>query len=105
MTRNVANEGMVKRAQDNEKLRRDNELSDLRSLLELPQGRRFLQRLLDRAKVFESIWEQNSRIYYNAGQQDFGHFIMGEIWEAKPDAYTQMIREAEARKLQGEINE
>ena len=72
---------------------RRSDMKDLREILELSAGRRFLWRLLERAGAFRSIWEQSARIHYNAGQQDFGHFIMGEITEANEELLFQMMRE------------
>jgi len=61
---------------------RELELSDIRAVLKTAEGRRVLWRLLDMAAPFRSIWEQSARIHYNAGKQDFGHFIMSEMEEA-----------------------
>lgn len=72
---------------------RNAELKDLREVLATTQGRRVFWRLLEKSACFHSIWEQSARIHYNAGQQDFGHFIMGEIEEANQELLFQMMRE------------
>lgn len=69
------------------------QLDDVRAILDVPEGRRFLWRMLAKCKVNESIFEPNSRIAYNAGVQDVGHFILGEIVKARPEAYLQMMVE------------
>lgn len=92
--KNAADESQVKAAEVKEKLGRDRELSDLAILLALPEGRRFIWRLLVKAGAFRSVWEPSARIHFNAGQQDFGHYIIGEVEDANQEAFFQMMREA-----------
>lgn len=95
LVKNAADEEQVKEAARKEKYRRDVDLEDVKTLLGLPQGRRFIWRLLKQTKVFESVWSPSAQIHYNAGRQDFGHFIMGEVVKANPDALVQMMKESE----------
>ena len=90
---NIGEESDVKNIKKKADEVRVQELEDIRFLLKNIQGRRFAWRLLAEAGVFLSIWEQSSRIHYNAGKQDFGHFIQAEINEADIELYFQMIRE------------
>lgn len=95
LVRNAADPDQVSRATEKEKLGRDLELDDLCKVLATESGRRFLWRMLKRARVFETVWEQSARIHYNSGQQDFGHFIMSEIIDANEESYFLMMREAQ----------
>jgi len=88
---NAADRKQVGEAKRKEKDRRKQEREDLQALLALPEGRRFLWRLLTECKVFGSIWEGSAKIHYNAGQQDFGHFLLAEIGEADEDALCHVI--------------
>ena len=97
---NIADAGSVKKAESKEKRRRENELNDLRFVLGTPQGRRFVWRILERTKVFESIWHPSAQIHYNAGQQDFGHYLFGEIAEAEETAILQMMQESKRQKME-----
>lgn len=97
--KNAADEEQVKQARSREKRIRERELSDIRYLLQSPQGRRFLWKLMGRCKTFESIWEPSAKIHFNAGQQDLGHFIMAEIIEADENSLLQMMKESK----QGEM--
>ena len=97
--KNAADEQQVREAEKKQKLRRDQELDDLKKILTMDAGRRLVWRLLGRARVFESVWEQSAKIHYNAGQQDFGHFIMSEVIEAGPEFLLRMMQES---KQQGE---
>lgn len=92
----VANAGspsQVKRAEREAKFRRETELAELRELLKDRKFRNFVFRFLTYTKVYNSIFEQSSKIYYNAGQQDVGHFLMAEIVEADQPLYLQMLKE------------
>lgn len=95
---NTADEAKVKESGQRSKLRRETELDDVRKVLAMDAGRRLIWRLLERAKVFASVWDQSSRIHYNAGQQDFGHFVMGEVVEAGPEYLLQMMQENKEKK-------
>lgn len=75
----------------------EQQLDDLRSLLDTEWGRRFIWRLLDHCKIHASVFEPNSKMAYNSGVQDVGHFILGEVMQARPEAYIQMMREHQER--------
>lgn len=93
MMANLADKGQVGRMEAVARRRRDRELNDIRAVMSSESGRRFVWRLLDRAKVFGSVWHPSALIHYNSGQQDFGHFIMSEITESSEDAFVQMMKE------------
>ena len=94
MVKNVADENQIAEAERKARDSRKVQLSDIRFILDSKQGRRFIWRLLEEAKVFGSIWEQSAKIHYNAGKQDFGHYILGELTEARPEALLQMMQDA-----------
>lgn len=95
--RNVADPSQVAQASEKEKFGRDLELDDLRFILATQQARRVFWRLLKYAGVHESIWEPSAKIHYNAGRQDFGHFIESEIIEADEEFLFQMMKESQER--------
>ena len=93
LVKNAASERQVKKAKDKELSKRDLELNDLRSVLELPEGRRVMWRLMEHCRVFGSIWESSAKIHYKSGQQDIGHFIMAEIVDANEKYLFEMMKE------------
>lgn len=93
LVQNAADKAQVRKARKKEGYDRILELTDLRTILNQPQGRRVMWRILEQAKIFGSIWDGSARIHYNAGQQDFGHFIMSEIIAADPEFFYTMMRE------------
>lgn len=80
--------------------KRDRELNDLRKVLRTPEGRRVIWRLLEEAKIFQSVFTGNSGTYYKAGYSDFGRFILSEVLEANKNAFTQMMNEAWSERSQ-----
>ena len=93
LVKNAANEKQVKKAEKKEISTRDLELKDLKEVLETPSGRRVMWRVLEKCKVFETIWEASAKIHYNSGQQDVGHFIMAEIVDADERYLLEMMKE------------
>lgn len=91
--RNASNKEHIERVETKQKIAEKQRIEDLVRLLAMPEFRRFIWRLLSRCKVNQSVFEQSARIYYNSGQQDIGHYVLGEVVEARPDAYIQMMEE------------
>ena len=50
----------------------DEEAADLRAVMSTKEGRRFVWRLMDDAKVFEDIYTGNSDTYYFCGVRALG---------------------------------
>lgn len=72
--------------------------SDLRVLLKMVEGRRFLWSELARLGVSRSVVHSSgSMTYYNAGRQDAGHELMALIERADQDALFVMRKEAVQR--------
>lgn len=95
---NAADPRQVKNAARKDRDRRELELDYLRQVLASPVGRAVFWRLLEQCRAFGSVWDSNgSRIHYNAGQQDIGHFILSEITAADEDLLFLMMREARER--------
>lgn len=103
LVRNAADPRQVKRGKESEAHRHDRELAELRDVLQTIEGRRVLWRFLEKCGVFESIMETSARIYYNAGKQDLGHYLLGEIGKADPNAY--ILMQQDAKRLAENIDE
>ena len=93
--RSASNRKKVDNSRKYQKRKREAELNDLRKVLNSREGRNVFWRLLGEAQVFNSIWEPSAKIHYNAGKQDFGHFVMSEILNADPEKYLLMTKEAQ----------
>lgn len=91
LVKNANDPEQVQAAAKKERLTRRDELDDLRTVLALPAGRRFLLRLLKQTRVFETIWHGSALIHYNAGQQDIGHFLLAEIRKSDAKVLMEMM--------------
>lgn len=91
---NCSDEEQVKSAKQKEKFAREKELDDLKYLLSVPQGRRFIWRYLEICGVFRSIWHASALIHFNEGKRDVGLHLIGDITEADPEGLIRMMAEA-----------
>jgi hypothetical protein len=95
LVRNAADEQQVEKARKKDLSKRDKEIRDLYAVLQMPEGRRFLWRVLSHCKAFESIWRQSAEIHYLAGMRDVALFIMSEINDCDQEAFFKMMKEKE----------
>lgn len=76
------------------KLEREQEVSDFKYLMELPQFRRFAWRLLERAGVFRTSFAMNGlEMAFKEGHRNAGVQLLAEMTELCPNRYLQMIKE------------
>lgn len=88
------------------KSERDQELNDLRSILETEYGKRFLMRLIDRANLFQPTYGGGSQISdfaFMEGRREFGLYLLGEITQANSDAWLDMQKQRFS-KLNEKVN-
>lgn len=93
----ISDEEEVELLKKLQELERQQELKDLKDVCASESGRRFLWRVLEKCKTFESIWEGSAKIHYNSGKQDVGHFLMAEITEADEMILFTMMKESKER--------
>lgn len=75
------------------KLAREQEVADLRWLLDQPQGRRFMWRLLSTCGVYRTSFTGNSETFLREGRRQVGLEFMADIHEHCPERYVEMLRE------------
>lgn len=92
LVKNAADEEQVKKAARKEKSEEDRFQNAMLDMLDSKPGRLVLWKILEHCRVFGSVF-QEGRVEYNAGKQDVGHFLMGKITEARPEALIEMMRE------------
>jgi hypothetical protein len=77
-----------------QRLKQEQEISDFNYLMSLPQGRRFMWRLLEKAGVFRSSYSMNGlEMAFKEGNRNLGVMLVAEINEHCPGQYQKMIRE------------
>lgn len=100
--KNAADPQQVKEAGAKVKLNRDQELDDIRAILALPEGRRFLARVLAQFKVAQLHWRPGAEINRDVGHFECASFILGEIVRADAAVGAQMLTEAYQAELEKE---
>jgi len=80
------------------------ELNDIRKVLSIVEGRRFIWRILSMAGVFcaSYVSKDSNHTAFNEGKRDIGIGLLQDLMEAKPEAYAQLqnefISEAKSEK-------
>jgi len=83
-----------KESQDEFAKRRDRDISDLQMVLKAPQGRRLILRILSEAGIVKASFTLNSmQTAFNEGKRDIGVWLLKDLDEAEPMAFSQMLRE------------
>lgn len=78
---------------DAERLRQ-RKLGDLRKVLELPEGRRFVWDTMSACGIFRSSYVPNSdETQVNEGKRKIGLGLLENVFESAPSAFAQMQRE------------
>lgn len=74
--------------------RRAAELEDVKWLLQSPQGRRFIWRLLEKAGIYRSTFTGSApHDAFAEGIRSVGLMVIADVFAADPDAYTKMLKE------------
>lgn len=73
--------------------------ADTRAVLDSPEGRRVVWRMLERAGIFRSSFTGNSSTtVFNEGMRNLGLMLMSDINEACPEKYLVMLNESRQRR-------
>jgi hypothetical protein len=113
MTDNIENFYDTEILKRNEKLSaegkriRQREISDLRRILKLPEGRRFIWNQLGKAGIFHDSFSLNSnQTGYNLGKRSMGLDLLIDLNEADVGAFAQLQSEymSEVTSRKNELN-
>ena len=88
---NAASEESVQDKQEELDLERQQELSDLKEILNTKPGIRFFQRFFDRGRIFDSSFTGNSHTFFNEGHRNFALLFLGDITEAAPEKLPELL--------------
>jgi hypothetical protein len=95
---NAADPEQVQRAKESERDARKIELRDLSAVLDTPEGRRVLWRLLDVAGVHRSTFNPHGSISaFNEGMRNVGLIFQKDITDHFPQKYVDMLQEMQRR--------
>lgn len=95
---NVADKSKVDKAKLKDKFKVRQRDEDLKTILNLREGRRYLWGILEEAGVFTSSFTGNSHTFFNEGKRDMGLRVLSHITESNPDAFLKMMVESKENK-------
>jgi hypothetical protein len=87
----VAHEKAVEAA----KLRRDQQLNDIKAILSTAAGVRFFRRMMADAHVFHTSFTGNSATYFKEGERNLALRYFKDMVEAAPDKIVTLMKEGE----------
>lgn len=100
---NVGDEKQVRKTKKKWELEEERILEELRQLLKVPGNRYFLWRLLSHCRIFNTVSSPDPvQIALNSGRRDAGLWLLGEIENADPAAFSIMHNEATNRKIKND---
>lgn len=99
----------VNKGKKKHKAQQEDEIADLQAVLNLPQGRRVLWRILEHSKLLaHDMFTGNSTTFHNLGRRDEGLWLYTEIMEADPLRFMSMMMEQlgqDSTKLASMLNQ
>lgn len=99
----VTAEEDAKPVKDSKKLKRLQEVEDLREVMSTPAGRRFVHRVLGLCGTFRLSFagEQTHATAFNEGKRSVGNQLFAEVEAVSPNQFLNMLREAQRVKKSG----
>ncbi len=90
---NTTNEQAIGKKTIKARNNRDQEIKDLKELLDNPAFRRFIWRMLTRFGMFRLSFTGNSQTFFNEGRRNEGLWLTSEIAQADPKAMAALMTE------------
>jgi hypothetical protein len=94
---NAADERQVDIVEKSLEAQRDEELEDLKEILNMPQGMRFFRRLMEYGHIFSSTFTGNSKSYFLEGERNLALRVFNDICEAHPTRVAELMIKRERR--------
>ncbi len=88
---NAANEKQVKEREKDAQNERDQELEDVKTILDTPAGVRFFIRLMDEGRVFSTSFTGNSQTFFLEGHRNLALKFFNDVAEACPDKVADLM--------------
>lgn len=75
---------------------------DMRTLLDMPEGRRVVFALINETGTFDNSFTGNSGSFFNDGRKSVGQALFHEVMQLDPNRFTRMWQEHETAKADAE---
>lgn len=80
-----------------EKIARQYEAEDFKTVMQTAQGRRFIGRLIERSGMYRTSFTGDNETFFREGSRNFGILLVALINQHCPEQYQQMIADTKAR--------
>lgn len=99
---NAADPVAVMDAEKRVKNERDQELVDIKDIINRPEGLRFFRRLMAEGKVFQTTFTGSSQGYFLEGHRNLALKFLDDIVEAAPDRIAELMVKKDEVKREAE---
>jgi hypothetical protein len=89
---NAADEKLVAEREKKNKNDRDQELEDVKFIINTPQGIRFFKRMMVKGHMFQTTFTGNSQAFFLEGHRNFMLEYFGDVCEACPEKIAELLR-------------
>lgn len=101
---NAANPAQVKASTKAREWKTDEQTNDLRRILQLPEGQRFIIRLLEESRVLLDPFNRDPiQMAHDVGFQAIGRTLITWLGQADPAAYPRILLQRLEEKKQADI--
>jgi len=94
----AGDEWQIKKKKTKAHIHKEQNKEDLKEILSSAGGRRFLWKLLEECGVYKISFTGDNYTIFNEGKRQIGLRLIEDIFDASPNAYTEMRSEAIQRK-------
>ena len=99
---NAADPVSVMEEEQKVKNERDQELADIKDIINRPEGLRFFRRLMAEGKVFQTTFTGNSQGYFLEGHRNLALRFLDDIAEAAPNKIAElMVKKEDVKREAG----
>ena len=76
------------------KVKRQQQVDDIKWLMAHAAGRRVVSRLLEESGAFRTSFHNSGSVMaFNEGRKQIGYFLTGELLEITPEGYMKLLKE------------
>ena len=82
--------------EEKQRRRRERDLNDIKKVMSIPEGRRFVWRVMSETRAFHDPYVPGDTGYgttRNVGRSSLGLWLLGELVKAEPEAFIKMQNE------------
>lgn len=95
---NASDEQQVKDLEQEAQNARNQELEDIKTILDTPHGVRFFKRLFDIGCMFQTTFTGNSNSFFKEGHRNFALMFFNDVCEACPNKISELLVKKIAEK-------